>query len=86
VGVNGVGKTTIARELERRLVEHGCHTMLLDGDQLKRRLFQYLFHLLSDPFGEVAVRRNIDLFHFVVSDEETAYLPDFLPYERLSAG
>ncbi len=37
-GLSGAGKTTIARELERRLFERGCRTMLLDGDQLRHGL------------------------------------------------
>jgi bifunctional enzyme CysN/CysC len=37
-GLSGAGKTTIAREVEKRLFEIGCRTMLLDGDQLRRGL------------------------------------------------
>ena len=37
-GLSGAGKTTIAREVEKRLFETGCRTMLLDGDQLRRGL------------------------------------------------
>jgi bifunctional enzyme CysN/CysC len=37
-GLSGAGKTTIAREVERRLFERGCRTMLLDGDQLRHGL------------------------------------------------
>ncbi len=37
-GLSGAGKTTIARELERRLFAAGCQTMLLDGDQLRHGL------------------------------------------------
>ena len=37
-GLSGAGKTTIAREVERRLFASGCRTMLLDGDQLRRGL------------------------------------------------
>ncbi|MEZ5416195.1 MAG: sulfate adenylyltransferase subunit CysN [Vicinamibacterales bacterium] len=37
-GVSGAGKTTIAREVERRLFERGCRTMLLDGDNLRHGL------------------------------------------------
>jgi bifunctional enzyme CysN/CysC len=37
-GLSGAGKTTIAREVERRLFGSGCRTMLLDGDQLRQGL------------------------------------------------
>ncbi|HEY5220421.1 MAG TPA: sulfate adenylyltransferase subunit CysN [Gemmatimonadaceae bacterium] len=37
-GLSGSGKSTIARGLERRLFERGCHTMLLDGDTLRHGL------------------------------------------------
>jgi bifunctional enzyme CysN/CysC len=37
-GLSGAGKTTIAREVERRLFKTGCQTMLLDGDQLRHGL------------------------------------------------
>jgi bifunctional enzyme CysN/CysC len=37
-GLSGAGKTTIARELERRLFERGVRTMLLDGDQIRHGL------------------------------------------------
>jgi bifunctional enzyme CysN/CysC len=37
-GRPAAGKTTIAKELERRLFERGLRTMLLDGDQLRHGL------------------------------------------------
>ena len=37
-GLSGSGKSTIAREVERRLFDQGHHTMLLDGDQLRHGL------------------------------------------------
>jgi bifunctional enzyme CysN/CysC len=37
-GLSGAGKTTIAREVERRLFDQGCRTMLLDGDTLRHGL------------------------------------------------
>ena len=49
-GLSGAGKTTIARALETRLFEHGCRTMLLDGD--------YLRHGLSGDLGFTAADRT----------------------------
>ncbi len=37
-GLSGAGKSTIAREVERRLWEAGRQTMLLDGDQVRHGL------------------------------------------------
>jgi bifunctional enzyme CysN/CysC len=37
-GLSGAGKTTVAREVERRLFEQGVQTMLLDGDTLRHGL------------------------------------------------
>ncbi|GAB5521801.1 MAG: sulfate adenylyltransferase subunit CysN [Rhodothermales bacterium] len=37
-GLSGTGKTTIAREVEKRLFERACQTMLLDGDYLRHGL------------------------------------------------
>ena len=37
-GLSGSGKTTIAQEVERRLLAAGRHTYILDGDKLRRGL------------------------------------------------
>lgn len=37
-GLSGSGKSTIANELERRLYTRGCHTYLLDGDNVRHGL------------------------------------------------
>jgi bifunctional enzyme CysN/CysC len=37
-GLSGAGKSTVAREVERRLFHAGVQTMLLDGDQLRHGL------------------------------------------------
>lgn len=37
-GLSGAGKSTIANALEGRLHGVGCRTILLDGDQVRRRL------------------------------------------------
>ena len=37
-GLSGSGKTTVAREVERRLFDAGIKTMLLDGDQVRHGL------------------------------------------------
>ena len=37
-GLSGAGKSTIANRLEQKLLELGCHTMLLDGDNVRHGL------------------------------------------------
>ena len=37
-GLSGAGKSTVAREVERRLFDRGVRTMLLDGDHLRHGL------------------------------------------------
>jgi len=37
-GYSGSGKSTIARQLEMKLFDQGCQTMILDGDQLRHGL------------------------------------------------
>jgi adenylyl-sulfate kinase len=37
-GLSGSGKSMLANAIERRLVEQGCHTMLLDGDNVRHGL------------------------------------------------
>jgi len=37
-GLSGSGKSTIAKKLEQRLFERGCHTLFLDGDNLRHGL------------------------------------------------
>ena len=37
-GLSGAGKSTVARQLERRLFALGCRTLLLDGDQVRHGL------------------------------------------------
>ena len=37
-GLSGAGKSTIANALEHRLYERGCHTYLLDGDNVRHGL------------------------------------------------
>ncbi len=49
-GLSGSGKSTVAREVERRLFERGCQTMHLDGDQVR--------HGLSGDLGFTAEDRQ----------------------------
>jgi bifunctional enzyme CysN/CysC len=63
-GLSGAGKSTIANLLERRLNALGCHTYLLDGDNLR--------HGLNRDLGFTAearvenVRRVAEVSHLMV--------------------
>ncbi len=37
-GLSGSGKSTVARAVEKKLFELGCHTMMLDGDNVRHGL------------------------------------------------
>ena len=52
-GLSGAGKSTIANEVEKRLLAEGKHTMLLDGDNVRMGLNQNL------GFGEADRVENI---------------------------
>lgn len=84
-GISGAGKSTIAKELERKLWEEGKQTVLLDGDQVRHGLNGDLGFSPSDRtenirrVGEVArlffEHGNIVLCTFVspyVKDREAA--------------
>jgi adenylylsulfate kinase len=52
-GLSGSGKSSIADALEQRLVAKGCHTYLLDGDNVRMGLCKDL------GFGDVDREENI---------------------------
>ncbi len=37
-GLSGSGKSAVAKQVEKRLFEHGCHTLFLDGDNVRTGL------------------------------------------------
>lgn len=52
-GISGAGKSTIAALAERRLIAMGCHTYLIDGDDVRSRLCRDL------GFSEVDRSENV---------------------------
>lgn len=52
-GLSGAGKSTIANELEKRLVAAGKHTMLLDGDNIRLGLNKNLGFKESDRIENI---------------------------------
>jgi bifunctional enzyme CysN/CysC len=63
-GLSGAGKSTIANRLEQKLLAIGCHTMLLDGDNVRHGLNRDLGFTDTDRvenirrIGEVARLMN----------------------------
>jgi bifunctional enzyme CysN/CysC len=63
-GLSGAGKSTIANRLEQKLLALGCHTMLLDGDNVRHGLNRDLGFTDADRvenirrIGEVARLMN----------------------------
>ena len=63
-GLSGAGKSTVANLLERRLGSMGCHTYLLDGDNLRHGLNR---DLGFTPEARVEnVRRVAEVAHLMV--------------------
>jgi len=60
-GLSGSGKSTIGRQLERALFERGCHTMLLDGDQLRHGISGDLG--FTDADRRENIRRAAEIAH-----------------------
>lgn len=52
-GLSGSGKSTLAHALELRLYQMGCHTFVLDGDNVRHGLCSDL------GFSETARKENI---------------------------
>jgi len=92
-GLSGSGKSTIAKELERRLYDRGCQTMMLDGDNVRHGLSGDLGFSARDRkenirrVGEVArlffEQGNITLCTFVSPyQEDRDGVRDLLPDDR----
>jgi adenylylsulfate kinase len=47
-GLSGAGKSTIANALERELLQRGCHTWLMDGDNFRQQMGQDLGFSAAD--------------------------------------
>ena len=62
-GLSGSGKSTIADAVERRLLALGCHTYLLDGDNVRHGLNRDLGFTGADRVENI--RRVIELAHLM---------------------
>jgi bifunctional enzyme CysN/CysC len=63
-GLSGAGKSTIANLVERRLHETGCHTYLLDGDNMRHGLNKDLGFTASDRVENI--RRTAEVAKLMV--------------------
>lgn len=77
-GLSGSGKSTLANELEKRLVELGCHTMLLDGDNIRLGLNRNLGFKEQDRIENI---RRVSEVAKLMNDAGLIVLSSFIsPY------
>jgi bifunctional enzyme CysN/CysC len=84
-GLSGAGKTTIARSVEHKLNARGCHTYLIDGDNLRARLNRDLGFTNADRVENV--RRTSEVARLFVDAGLIAIVALISPFrsERLVA-
>ncbi len=79
-GLSGSGKSTVANELEKRLVALGRHTMLLDGDNVRMGLNRNLGFKESDRIENI---RRISEVSKLMNDAGLIVITSFIsPYTR----
>jgi bifunctional enzyme CysN/CysC len=91
-GLSGAGKSTIANAVERMLNRHGCHTYLIDGDNVRGGLNRDLGFTEADRVENV--RRVAEVARLFVDAGLIAIISLISPYrsdrlmarERLSGG
>jgi len=78
-GLSGSGKSTLAHEVENRLFERGCHTYVLDGDNVRHGLNSDLGFSPEDR--QENIRRLAELVH-LFTDAGIIVLTAFIsPYK-----
>ena len=84
-GLSGAGKSTIANLVERRLHALGCHTYLLDGDNVRHGLNRDLGFTPQDRVENI--RRIAEVAHLMVDAGLIVLVSAISPYrsERRSA-
>lgn len=79
-GLSGSGKSTIANELEKRLVSFGKHTMILDGDNIRMGLNRNLGFKEADRIENI---RRIAEVSKLMNDAGLIVITAFIsPYAR----
>ena len=84
-GLSGAGKSTIANLVERRLHALGCHTYLLDGDNIRHGINKDLGFTPEDRVENI--RRIAEVAHLMVDAGLIVLVSAISPYrsERQSA-
>jgi len=84
-GLSGAGKSTIANLVERRLHAQGCHTYLLDGDNVRHGINRDLGFTPQDRVENI--RRIAEVAHLMVDAGLIVLVSAISPYrsERRSA-
>ncbi|MCH5303995.1 MAG: adenylyl-sulfate kinase [Ruminococcus sp.] len=79
-GLSGSGKSTIANEIDKRLFTEGCHTMTLDGDNIRLGLNKNLGFKESDRIENI---RRIAEVSKLMNDAGLIVITSFVsPYRR----
>jgi adenylylsulfate kinase len=79
-GLSGSGKSTIANEVENRLFERGCHTFVLDGDNIRHGLNKDLGFSPEDR--EENIRRIGEVAHLFAQAGVVSMTAFISPYRR----
>ena len=79
-GLSGAGKTTIAQEVERRLVAQGIPAYILDGDKLRRGLNKDLG--FSDADRRENIRRTAEVARMFKNAGIVTFVTLISPFEK----
>ena len=79
-GLSGSGKTTVAQEVERILIENGIHSYVLDGDELRRGLNKDLGFTPEDR--KENIRRTMEVANMFMKAGNVVLVSLISPFEE----
>ena len=79
-GLSGAGKSTIAKELEKILFEHNVHSIVLDGDNLRKGLCKDLGFSVEDR--KENIRRTGEVAKLIAESGAIAIAALISPFEQ----